>query len=245
MKNIGIIIFGEDQKLNYEKALNIIIDYVSSDSQLDKCDIEKYVMARTFPNLLYITKKDDENEISIEDSRKIIEFLSQKPMIQGKRAVFIESVEDMSRSASNAILKVLEEPPHDAIIVMTTTKICALLPTIRSRCIQIRTNKSVKIENPVDYIKQKLKNIDPNFIDESIRFIKSGCKDSCEFAKKHADNAVNFLEIAIAVFGLSSSKNKSTITANKVIQLQDILNLARKTYPDKTNLIIAATLIIR
>jgi DNA polymerase-3 subunit delta' len=44
----------------------------------------------------------------------------------------------MTVEAANAFLKLLEEPPDDTVIVMTTSRLYALLPTIRSRCEEIR-----------------------------------------------------------------------------------------------------------
>ena len=44
----------------------------------------------------------------------------------------------MTIEAANAFLKLLEEPPDDTVIVMTTSRLYALLPTIRSRCEEIR-----------------------------------------------------------------------------------------------------------
>lgn len=57
----------------------------------------------------------------------------------GRRRVFIISrAEDMSDEASNTILKTLEEPAGDALLVLTSARPEMLLPTIRSRCQQIR-----------------------------------------------------------------------------------------------------------
>ncbi|MCD4796826.1 MAG: DNA polymerase III subunit delta' [Candidatus Cloacimonetes bacterium] len=49
----------------------------------------------------------------------------------------IENAEEMTLAAANAFLKTLEEPPSDTVIILTTSKVNSLLPTIISRCQQI------------------------------------------------------------------------------------------------------------
>lgn len=51
-----------------------------------------------------------------------------------KNIIILTGIENMHESASNAFLKVLEEPPDDVLIIMTTDNLNALLPTILSRC---------------------------------------------------------------------------------------------------------------
>ena len=133
MKNQGIILHGPDDKGNIEAAYKMAIQYM----EIDPIN-ERHVTSNTYPNFLFIKKDDDKNEISIDESRHIIEFLSQKPTLPGKRSVIIENFENMSRNAANSILKILEEPPVDSIIIITTCKLLSILPTIRSRCIKVR-----------------------------------------------------------------------------------------------------------
>jgi len=65
--------------------------------------------------------------------------ISGKCPYEGRYKVFIVSEADrMTVEAANAFLKLLEEPPDDTVIVMTTSRLYALLPTIRSRCEEIR-----------------------------------------------------------------------------------------------------------
>jgi DNA polymerase-3 subunit delta' len=84
--------------------------------------------------------------ISVEQIRTINDFVKrttygQKPI---RRAVLIAEAELMTESAQNALLKLLEEPPSDTIIVLTTSTSSVLLPTVVSRSQMI----DVK---PVDY----------------------------------------------------------------------------------------------
>ena len=58
---------------------------------------------------------------------------------EGKARVFlIEDADKLNDPSANALLKVLEEPPHTSHIVLLTSRPAMLLPTIRSRCQMIR-----------------------------------------------------------------------------------------------------------
>lgn len=91
-------------------------------------------------NLLII--EPDNGTISIDAIRNIKQFLSLKyPRLhdnQLQRAVIIRNALHMRAEAQNALLKTLEEPPDDTIIILTTSSVDALLSTIRSRSVEIR-----------------------------------------------------------------------------------------------------------
>ena len=74
--------------------------------------------------------------VPIEAVRDILPFFSL--VVPGtqriKRVVLIPDADMMTTAAQNALLKVLEEPPADAVIILTSSQVEKLLPTIRSRC---------------------------------------------------------------------------------------------------------------
>src|SRR5215468_9575585 len=92
------------------------------------------------PDLLTIERGYDERrdryrtEIIVDDVRELGAFLHLKAAAGGWRVVVIDSVDEMNRNAANALLKVLEEPPAQALIVLVCHAPGRLLPTIRSRC---------------------------------------------------------------------------------------------------------------
>lgn len=73
-------------------------------------------------------------EIVVEDVRGIGAFMSLTPAEGGWRVVIIDSADEMNRNAANAVLKVLEEPPRNALMLLVSHSPGRLLPTIRSRC---------------------------------------------------------------------------------------------------------------
>ncbi|MDA8230101.1 MAG: DNA polymerase III subunit delta' [Magnetospirillum sp.] len=74
------------------------------------------------------------NDIVIDDVRGVGAFLSLTPAEGGWRVVVIDAADDMNRNAANAVLKVLEEPPRNALMLLVSHSPGRLLPTIRSRC---------------------------------------------------------------------------------------------------------------
>jgi DNA polymerase-3 subunit delta' len=72
--------------------------------------------------------------IVVDDVRGIGDFLSLTPAEGGWRVVIIDAADDMNRNAANAVLKVLEEPPPRALLLLVSHNPGRLLPTIRSRC---------------------------------------------------------------------------------------------------------------
>jgi DNA polymerase-3 subunit delta' len=79
-------------------------------------------------------RKRERTEIVVEDARAIAAFLRLTPAEGGWRVVIVDTADEMNRNAANAVLKVLEEPPERAILILVSDNPGRLLPTIRSRC---------------------------------------------------------------------------------------------------------------
>jgi DNA polymerase III subunit delta' len=73
-------------------------------------------------------------EIVVEDAREITSFFRLTAAEDGWRIVVVDDAEEMNRNAANALLKVLEEPPRQALLLLVSHSPGRLLPTIRSRC---------------------------------------------------------------------------------------------------------------
>ncbi len=98
------------------------------------------------------------NDIRISSIRQIKReiYLTGK---SGKKKIFIISVCDMMNiQSSNSLLKILEEPPKDSVLILTTSKINSLLPTIIGRCQKIKFN-NIDRENIRKYIRERNHNI--------------------------------------------------------------------------------------
>lgn len=73
-------------------------------------------------------------EIVIGDVRDVGSFLALTPAEGGWRVVIVDAADELNRNAANAVLKLLEEPPRNALMLLTSHSPGRLLPTIRSRC---------------------------------------------------------------------------------------------------------------
>ena len=74
------------------------------------------------------------SEISVDEVREIGAFLSMTPAEGGWRVVIVDSADEMNRNSANALLKILEEPPDNSLLLIVSHNPGRLLPTIRSRC---------------------------------------------------------------------------------------------------------------
>lgn len=73
-------------------------------------------------------------DIPVDEVRKITPFLRKTASDGGWRVVIVDEAEHLNRSSQNALLKILEEPPKKAVLVLITNQPGRFLPTIRSRC---------------------------------------------------------------------------------------------------------------
>ena len=78
------------------------------------------------------------SEIPVAETRKLSDFYAHKASEDGWRICLVDSMDEMNRNAENAILKTLEEPPERAIIILISHNPGRLLPTIRSRCLNLQ-----------------------------------------------------------------------------------------------------------
>ncbi len=98
------------------------------------------VAAGGHADLLVVERAVDEKsgkrraEITVDDVRGVREFLSKTPAEGGWRVVIIDSADQMNTNAANAVLKILEEPPSRAMLLLLAHNPGRLLPTIISRC---------------------------------------------------------------------------------------------------------------
>ena len=79
-------------------------------------------------------RKKLRSEIVVDDTRAIAGFLRLTPAESGWRVVVVDGADLMNRNAANALLKILEEPPERAALLLVSDNPGRLLPTIRSRC---------------------------------------------------------------------------------------------------------------
>lgn len=108
------------------------------DRACDECANCIQIEREVHPDLFVLKPGGKADEITIDMIREVEKFLNLSPQKAERKFFLIDEAERMNMEASNAFLKSLEEPPLDSTIILITTKPDALLPTIRSRCQEIR-----------------------------------------------------------------------------------------------------------
>lgn len=100
--------------------------------ELLKSDIDAH------PDMIFLRRADDKKNISIEQVREMQGRLSLTSFLNSYKIALIEHAEDVSDQAAHALLKMLEEPHPNTVIIMIATDARQLLPTIVSRMQLIR-----------------------------------------------------------------------------------------------------------
>ena len=76
--------------------------------------------------------------ITVDEVRRMKNFFNLSAADAGRRVVVVDAADEMNNSAANALLKVLEEPPANTTLLLVSHATAGLLPTIRSRCRELR-----------------------------------------------------------------------------------------------------------
>ena len=100
--------------------------------------VSRQVMARAHPDLLVLERVGADGKprriIPVDEARKLSEFFSKSPASAPHRVAIIDAADDLNMNAANAVLKTLEEPPPQGVLLLVSHSPGGLLPTIRSRC---------------------------------------------------------------------------------------------------------------
>lgn len=102
-----------------------------------KCESCKRAIGKNHPDIIMV-KHEKPNTISIDEIREqVVNDVDIKPYSSPNKIYIIPDAEIMTPQAQNALLKTIEEPPEYAVIMLLTSNIDGLLPTIRSRCVRL------------------------------------------------------------------------------------------------------------
>jgi len=138
MNKGSILIYGGNSKSRQKKLAQII-------EQLDP-DLQKV----DHPDRLVISPAENKKGIGINQIRALIVFMSTKPYSSRSKLALISPAEQMTPQSQNALLKILEEPPFYATIILSAKSEQSLLSTLISRCRIIRTNSEKESSSDED-----------------------------------------------------------------------------------------------
>lgn len=128
-------------------------------------NVGKFTVAREFAKKLIAFDKDlivthpdvhiinQEDKIKIEQIKELSRYISLSPHSARYKVAIINNIERLGREAANALLKTLEEPPVNSILILIASSLEEVLPTIISRC-QIVRFYPVKEQELLNELKQ-------------------------------------------------------------------------------------------
>ena len=111
------------------------------------------------PDLIRVINNSEEKNLKtdilkVDDIRGAKDFLqTSSHQANGKKIVSIYGADRLNIQASNALLKIVEEPPDNSLIIFTVNKLNNLLPTIISRCRLVSFSKPSK-DDAIEFLKQ-------------------------------------------------------------------------------------------
>jgi hypothetical protein len=93
--------------------------------------------AGAHPDIIIVEKPGDKKEIPIDNVRDIIKDTAVLPNESDRKAYIFREASQLSVVGQNTLLKTLEEPPAHAAFILAAKDPSALLPTVRSRCVEL------------------------------------------------------------------------------------------------------------
>jgi DNA polymerase-3 subunit delta' len=98
------------------------------------CGECQLLAAGTHPDITRVEIPEDKKEIGVDRIRELRDIVTLRSHRAGFKIIIIDPADAMNVNACNALLKTLEEPSGDSLLMLVATRIGALLPTVRSRC---------------------------------------------------------------------------------------------------------------
>ncbi|HVY52882.1 MAG TPA: AAA family ATPase [Devosia sp.] len=139
----GILLHGPRGIGKATLAFEIARQIFARTSDEDPAHIAAQVAAGAYPNLRVLRRAPRETgrgfytQIRVEDVRDLIGESRLTRGRAGHRVVIVDAIDDCNPSSSNALLKILEEPPPDTLFLLVSHRPGGLLPTIKSRTQQV------------------------------------------------------------------------------------------------------------
>jgi len=111
--------------------------------------------AGTHPDIVVLAPEEAGKVIKVDQVRGVIEFMSLKTQYGGYRIVIVSPADAMNIAAANSLLKTLEEPPPQSLLILVTSRPAALPATIRSRCQQVAFAQPPR-QAALDWLRERL-----------------------------------------------------------------------------------------
>lgn len=124
----------------------------SADKPCKECVSCRQMESGNQPDVIWVTR--EKASLGVDEIREqLCNTMDIKPFSSPYKIYLVPEAEKMTEAAQNALLKTIEEPPEYGIVILMTSNISALLPTIQSRCLtmEFRTLSTAVVES---YVKE-------------------------------------------------------------------------------------------
>lgn len=115
-------------------AQRVLCHSPASGAACGKCRSCILLRAQTHPDITWLQPEEPGKAIKVDSVRELIQTLSKTAQQSGYKVVLIDPAEAMNANAANALLKSLEEPAANTLLILVSHTPSAVMPTIRSRC---------------------------------------------------------------------------------------------------------------
>jgi len=132
------------------------------------------------PDISEIRVLEGKKEILVEQIRELRRYLSLSPHSSSYKSAIIYEAEKMNSEAANALLKTLEEPKGNAVLILITGIPSALPDTIISRCEEIKFRATSLDKASRDFIKKEYIEVLERSLDDMFKFIEAIYKNEAE-----------------------------------------------------------------
>jgi hypothetical protein len=122
-------------------SLNIVVPIPSHKDIKEAIDLTNAALEYKRKEPFWILSSTSQLTVPIDMAREVKRRLSMKGDQEHTRVVLFYQMEKMLTASADALLKMIEEPPSDTVIILTAEKAETLLPTIRSRAQLIRLER--------------------------------------------------------------------------------------------------------
>ncbi len=207
------------------------------------CQSCQLFLAGSHPDINFIDPEEEGKQIKIAQVRELIEYVALKSFSGKKKISIIEPAEAMNRATANALLKTLEEPPEQSMLILLSHRPESMPITIRSRCQRIDFKPEFSNE-ALEWLKQQ--NIDSDIpIEYLLRLANGGPLKALQLVEDEQlqDRKTILMDLknlsAPKVDPVQVAANWQSLGSDRVIGwllrfLQDLIRL--KLLKDKANL---------
>lgn len=202
-----------------EFAKMILCFYKNGCNQCKSC---KEFDTENHPDFLVV--EPEGNTIKVEQIRQMISKIIEKPIISDKKVYIVNDSDKMTEEAQNTLLKTLEEPPENIIIILIAEKEEKILSTIKSRCTKI-TFQPIEQDKLKEILKKQYQY--ENISEHLLTFFNGSIKKALNVKeKKEVYEQIEKMVLGIKQMNKIEMLNqKNNIDKEEIINILEYMNL--------------------